>query len=169
MLSVCGLLVFILAGCKQEDVPALDRVLDVDIALETKAISLDEPCYLKVSLTNESLNPVTLPDGMVILEFTSYSGSVQQMVPVNVDVNNPDPEWKQLNNYTLEAGEVINLQIDIRELLYGNEVLFPGGLPADEYTLNAFLTPVKDIGTIQNALKVRSNYIDVEVNNSTES
>jgi hypothetical protein len=169
MLTVCGLLVLILTGCRQEEKPGIDRVLDVNISLEAKAISLDEPCYLSVSLKNESLNPVTLPDGMVILEFTSYSGRVQHMLPVYGDGNNPDPEWEVWKNYTLEAGEVINFKLDIRKLLYGNKVLIPGGLPADDYTLNAFLTPVKDIGTIRSALKIRSNYIDVAVNTSTES
>lgn len=154
-------------GCQRVQNVELAKALDVGISFEEYESEL--PDYLSLTLTNESSVPLSLPDGLIVLEFTSFSGSLQRMVPVAEDLIESDPEWSNYKEYRLHPGEKLDLRISIREMLNGSKSGGSLSLPADDYTLNAFFTADKKVERLPVARKVRSNYIDLELNYSTNS
>ena len=168
MIWLSGLLMLSITGCQQEKDQELDKALDLNISFEDENSMPDLPEYLSVSLVNDSESPVKLPDGLWVLEFTSYSGSVQRMVPLSEDYIKSDPEWSQYKDYTLQPGEKLDLRIGLRDILLDTPGRLAIGLPADDYTVNAFLTPETQVENLPVATKIRSNYLDLAIDYNHE-
>lgn len=168
MIWLSGLLMLSIAGCQQETKQEPEEALDMNISFADENSSSDLPEYLSVSLVNESKDPVKLPDGLWVMEFTSYSGSVQRMVPLSEEHIKSDPEWSQYKDYILQPGEKLDLRIGLREILLDSPGRLAIGLPADDYTLNAFLTPETQVENLPVATKIRSNYLDLAIDYSQE-
>ena len=148
------------SGCQQEQEAGFESALDMDIRFEYQDSELPE--YLSLSLENESESPLTLPDGLMVLEFTSYSGSIHQMIPLSPEKFRSDRGWDHYKSARLLPGEKVDLLVDIRQLLPGISPGISELLPADDYTLNAFVTAEESIKDLPLAFKVRSNYLDLE-------
>ena len=157
------MIALVLPGCQQEQETDLNNTLDLKISVNANKIMINADNYLDLSVENISSKPVKMPDGLLVLEFTSYSGSIREAIALTPEMLEAQPEWEEYRDYILEANEKIDLHIDLGNILFGGEGIDPLHLPTDSYAINAYYTPGNVVDVSLNSGKVRSNYLYVDI------
>lgn len=150
--------------CKQEQQEDLNRILDLSITLDQKEIQSNGANYLNLSIENISSVPISFPVGVLVLEFTSYSGSIQRTIPLSDNIILESANWQESVDFILQTKEQINLKIDLGSIIYGSIDQASLSIPADSYAVNAYFAKSDGSEIIQIAEKVRSNYLYVSIN-----
>jgi hypothetical protein len=148
--------------CKNEQRVDLDRALDITISLESKQLTRGTPNHLTLRMENTSERVVKVPDSDLIIEFTSYSGSIKQVFPLH-EISNGSADLNSLSNFNLKPKEERSAKIELGNLVYGTLVSSDVHLPADDYTINIFLPPVSSKQYMKLANNIRSNYVDLVI------
>ena len=163
MIMLTAMFALVIPGCQQEQGTNLSNTYDLNISIDTKQIKINMDNYLYLTVENISSIPVKMPEGMLVLEFTSYSGSVVETVALTSGMLEAHPDWEKYKDYTLQPEEKINLRVDLENVLFGGDGITPLRLPTDSYALNAYITRDQEINTASNGNKLRSNYLYVDI------
>jgi len=163
MMIISGALaVFI--SCTREQVVDLDKSLDLDIKLDSKQLNESQPNFLTLVVENISDRSVRVPEKEMVLEFTSYSGSVRRVIPLR-ELSNDMSELENIVGLKLEPGEVKSIEFELGEIVYRELSNSGKSLPSDDYTVNIFMANSKNLQKIRYAENLRSNYVDVYIYN----
>ncbi len=149
-------------SCKNEQRVDLDRALDIAISLENKQLTEGVPNLLTLKMENTSDRTVKVPNSDLVIEFTSFSGSVKRVIPLR-DIANGTSDLEHLTSLSLKPGEEKDIRVELGNLVFGKLQNTDNKLPADDYTINVFLTADKDLQDLRYADNIRSNYIDVYI------
>ena len=164
VLLIVGIVVLFQCSQKNEQQVNLDRALDIKLSLESSKLNQGEPNYLTIKMQNTSDNSVKVPDSNMIVEFTSYSGSIRRVIPLQ-EIVNGDSDVSSLSDLTLKPKEEKLIRIELGNVVFSKLQNTDNQLPADDYTINIFLAPEKDMKEVKYADNVRSNYVDVMIYN----
>jgi hypothetical protein len=85
VLVYLGAVMILISSCKKESNLDLERVLDMDIALQEKVLHAGSENLLTIMVANTSNKKIRIPEGSFILEFTSYSGSIKKTYAVDFE------------------------------------------------------------------------------------
>lgn len=162
VLLIVGIVVLFQCCQKNEQQVNLDRALDIKLSLESSKLNQREPNYLTIKMQNTSDNSVKVPDSNMIVEFTSYSGSIRRVIPLQ-EIVNGDSDVSSLSDLTLKPKEEKLIRIELGNVVFSKLQNTDNQLPADDYTINIFLAPEKDMKEVKYADNVRSNYVDVMI------
>lgn len=148
--------------CQNEQQVNLDRALDIKLSLESSKLNEGVPNYLTLKMENTSDDVVKVPDSNMIVEFTSYSGSIQRIIPLH-DIVNGNSDFGSLSDLTVLPGEEKLIRIELGDVVFSKLQNTDNQLPADDYTINIFLTPEKNMKDVTYADNIRSNYVDLMI------
>ena len=155
-------IVVLFQSCKTEQHVDLGRALDLTITIENNQLSRGIPNFLALEMKNTSDRVVKVPDNELIIEFTSYSGSIKRFVPLR-ELSNGASDLSSLADLNLKPGEERIARIELGNLVFGTLQNSDRELPADDYTINVYLNTEKCEPEISYADNIRSNYLDVVV------
>ena len=163
MIMLTAGLALVVMSCQQEQENTLTTTFDINISFDADQVIYGEDNYLYLTMENISSSPAGIPDGMIVLEFTSYSGSIKRNVPLQAHNIKVEPDWKQYKEYVLQSGEKINLRINLNTIIYGGDGQSPAGIPGDGYAINAYLTAERNMEDLTGVEKLRSNYLYLDI------
>ena len=146
--------------CQNEQQVDLDRTLDIKLSLESSKLKDGVPNFLTLKMENNSDQVVKVPDCELIIEFTSYSGGIQRIIPIR-EIINGTTNLELLSEMKLSPGENETIRMELGDLVFsrlGNTI---NKLPADDYTINVYLTTEYEKKDNRFADNIRSNYVDV--------
>jgi len=161
MMLIIGVVV-LFQSCKNEQHVDLGRALDITISLESEQLTEGIPNFLSLSMKNTSDCVVKVPDDDLIIEFTSYSGSIKRIIPLR-EISNDVSDLTSLSDLNLKSGEERIARIELGNLVFGALQNSDKKLPADDYTINVFLTAETCKQEVKFANNIRSNYLDVSI------
>lgn len=148
--------------CTNEQHVDLNRALDIDISLESKQLNEGTPNFLTLKMENTSDHLVKVPDSELVIEFTSYSGSIKRIIPLR-EISNGMPDLKSLSGLNLKPGEAKFIRVELGDIVFSKLRNTDKKLPADDYTINIFLTTQEEVKDLRYADNIRSNYLDVYI------
>jgi len=151
-------------SCSRGPIVDLEKSIDLDIRLENKHLNEGQPNILTVVLENVSDRSVKVPDKEMVLEFTSYSGSVRRIIPLR-ELSNDMSGLENIIGLKLKPGEIKTVEFELGEIVYGALGSTGNSLPSDDYTVNVFMAVDKNLQKIRYAENLRSNYVDVYIYN----
>jgi len=146
--------------CQNEQQVDLDRALDIVLSIENKQLNEGVPNFLTLKMENSSDHVVNVPDSDLIIEFTSYSGSIRRVISLREIVNGTS-DLESLSDLSLVPGEEKFIRVELGDIVFSRLRDTDNKLPADDYTINIFLTPDKESMDMKYADNIRSNYVDV--------
>ena len=149
-------------SCDKGQRVTLDRALDIAISLENKQLTEGMPNFLTLKMENTSDRTVKVPNSDLVIEFTSFSGSIKRVIPLR-DIVNGTSDMERITGLKLKPREEKDIRIELGNLIYGKLQKTDNKLPADDYTINVFLTADKDLQDLRYADNIRSNYIDIYI------
>jgi hypothetical protein len=161
VLIYLGTALILISSCKNESTIELDRVLDMDIALQERVLQEGSENLLTIMVANTSDKKIRIPEGTFILEFTSYSGSIKKSYTLDFTGKSAPEKFGQALEIKGKEGftQSINLQSILDQALTESESM----LPVDEYTVNLILDVNSNSRNSKQSEKVRSNYLDLQV------
>lgn len=153
-------LVVLFQSCNTEQRTDLDRALDIKISLENKQLNEGTPNILTLKMENTSDHILTVPDNDLIIEFTSFSGSIKRIIPLR-QIANGNSDLALLSGLKIKPGDKKIISIDLGSVVFNRLQNSDNALPADDYTINIFLSREPKKRDIKYADNIRSNYVDV--------
>jgi hypothetical protein len=158
----CSTVVLFLVGCQSKSAVDYSQALDMNISLQQKILQNSSSNILTISLENTSAHMLFVPEASLMLEFTSYSGSVKKTF--NLDLSGDEASQAQLRYERLGIkgkGEITR-NIDLKKVI-ANSTDEDIVLPADDYAVNLVLKLKPGSGSQKNEELIRSNYLYLQV------
>jgi hypothetical protein len=158
----CGIVLLVLAGCQNKSKVDFSKALDMNISLQEKTFQNNSSNILTISLENNSKHLLVVPEAKLMLEFTSYSGSIKKTYNLELSGNSLDISPLPNERLGIKGNGEITRNVDLKNVLAGSSDL-SSILPADDYAVNLVLKLNSGSSNPKSEKLIRSNYLYVQV------